>query len=274
MARLVPWFVDVDPAEGELTPDLLQRRLASAPGKVSAAIPVAVMGRPLDLTAWRAFQDATGVRVVVDAAAGFDATRSAPVPVMVSLHATKALGIGEGGCVVGDRTTIEKIRQAGNFGLSESKEYFSDGLNCKLDEFGAARLLARLETIDHGMQQRKLFATKIHSLVKRYPELVTDFWNESCSWSLFPIKFRNSGSLLAFQEKISSFLVTRRYYRPAISQGYRGKMNYIMSVPLNNSIELADTVLCLPVYEKIEKSLEVTVFNVLEAAFNSFRVGN
>ena len=146
MARLVPWFVDVDPAEGELTPDLLQRRLASAPGKVSAAIPVAVMGRPLDLTAWRAFQDATGVRVVVDAAAGFDATRSAPVPVMVSLHATKALGIGEGAFIATDDHGLsQRIRAMTNFGFLGDRISRHVATNAKLSEFSAAVGLAALD---------------------------------------------------------------------------------------------------------------------------------
>jgi dTDP-4-amino-4,6-dideoxygalactose transaminase len=146
MARLVPWFVDVDPAEGELTPDLLRKRLAMAPGKVTAAIPVAVMGRPLDLAAWRGFQDDTGVRVVVDAAAGFDATRSAPVPVMVSLHATKALGIGEGAFIATeDHELSQRLRAMTNFGFLGDRISRHVATNAKLSEYAAAVGLAALD---------------------------------------------------------------------------------------------------------------------------------
>ena len=146
MARLVPWFVDVDPAEGELTPDLLRQHLASAPGKVTAAIPVAVMGRPLDLAAWRGFQDDTGVRVVVDAAAGFDAARSAPVPVMVSLHATKALGIGEGAFIATeDHQLSQRLRAMTNFGFLGDRISRHVATNAKLSEYAAAVGLAALD---------------------------------------------------------------------------------------------------------------------------------
>ena len=44
MAGLVPWFVDVQTEEGELTPAGLLAALPEAPGPVTAAMPVAVMG--------------------------------------------------------------------------------------------------------------------------------------------------------------------------------------------------------------------------------------
>jgi dTDP-4-amino-4,6-dideoxygalactose transaminase len=87
---------------GELTPEGLLAALPEAPGPVAVAMPVAVMGRPMSPAAWRAFQDATGVKVIIDAAAGFDAATSAEVPVMVSLHATKTLGVGEGGFIASE----------------------------------------------------------------------------------------------------------------------------------------------------------------------------
>lgn len=277
-AGAVPCLVDANLHSAELSVSSLRKVFASEP-EIKAVVATRAFGANRNQEELIEFAHSKRIHLIFDSAAAFPSRNdpmihSASNVEVYSFHATKSLGIGEGGCVVGDRTTVEKIRQAGNFGLSASKEHFYDGLNCKLDEFAAARLLARLETIDQGMVQRKLFAAKLHSIVMRYPELVTDFWHDFCSWSLFPVKFRDSNNLLAFQEKISTFFVTRRYYRPAISEGYRGNMEFIMTVPLKNSIELADTVLCLPVYEKIEKSLEDTLLQALEDVFESLKLEN
>ena len=40
-AGLTPWFLDVDPASWQLTPEIVEAALPGAPGKVVAAMPVA-----------------------------------------------------------------------------------------------------------------------------------------------------------------------------------------------------------------------------------------
>nr|QQZ51968.1 DegT/DnrJ/EryC1/StrS family aminotransferase [Phenylobacterium glaciei] len=80
-----------------LDPALVREMLARAPGKVSAVLPVAAHGAMPDIEAWLAFRDETGLAVLLDAAAAFDAARDARLPTVVSLHATKVLGLGRAG---------------------------------------------------------------------------------------------------------------------------------------------------------------------------------
>ncbi len=54
-AGLTPWFVDVDPATWMLDPHRLEAELGKAPGRVSAALPVAAFGHLPDLDAWARF---------------------------------------------------------------------------------------------------------------------------------------------------------------------------------------------------------------------------
>ena len=146
MAGLVPWFVDVQTKDGALTPAGLLAALPEAPGPVAAAMPVAVMGRPMSPAAWRAFQDATGVKVIIDAAAGFDAAASAEVPVMVSLHATKTLGVGEGGFIASeDPELISRLRAMTNFAFMGDRVSRHVATNAKLSEYSAAVGLAALD---------------------------------------------------------------------------------------------------------------------------------
>jgi len=145
-AGLVPWFVDVDPATGVLDADHVRQRLAHAPGPVSAVMPVAAFGKPLDPAPWAKLHEDTGLTVVIDAAASFDSVDAAPVPTMVSLHATKSLGVGEGGFIASeDPAFITRFRGLTSFGFMGDREARFVANNAKLSEYTCAVGLAALD---------------------------------------------------------------------------------------------------------------------------------
>jgi dTDP-4-amino-4,6-dideoxygalactose transaminase len=145
-AGLVPWFADVDERDGTLQPEAALELAARAPGRLGAVLVVSPFGLPIALDGWRAFRERTGIPVVLDAAAGFDTVRASDVPAVVSLHATKAIGIGEGAfAVCADPRAAERIRQRVNFGFAGSREALVSAMNAKLSEYAAAVGLAALD---------------------------------------------------------------------------------------------------------------------------------
>ncbi len=149
MAGLVPFFVDVDASTWALDPEGMSEVIARAPGEVGAVMPVAPFGQPIDFAAWDAFRNLTGLPMVIDAAAGFDAVTATETPVVVSLHATKTLGVGEGGLVISkDTALIRDIRRRANFGFQGSREALVPATNAKLSEYHAAIGLAALDEWD------------------------------------------------------------------------------------------------------------------------------
>ena len=145
-AGLVPWFVDVDPETWMLDAEAVTAAIKRAPGPVSAVVPVAAFGAMPDLKAWKDFQESTGVRVVIDAAAAFDAANDAELPLVVSLHATKVLGMGEGGFLATrDQALADRVRQLTTFGFDGSRESLCAATNAKLSEYSAAVGLAALD---------------------------------------------------------------------------------------------------------------------------------
>ncbi|HLJ21220.1 MAG TPA: DegT/DnrJ/EryC1/StrS family aminotransferase [Stellaceae bacterium] len=146
-AGLTPWFVDVDARSWQLTPDAARRLLAAAPERPLAVLAVSPFGGFVDAEAWDRYTDDTGIPVVIDAAAAFDTVRPARTTVqVVSLHATKAFGIGEGGLMlVGDERRAERLRRMSNFGLDRDRKTVLPGTNAKLSEYAAAVGLARLQ---------------------------------------------------------------------------------------------------------------------------------
>ena len=150
MAGLRPYFFDVDPETWALLPDMALHALESRTNRqIGAVMPVAPFGHPIDIAAWDRFAERTRVAVVIDAAAGFDALRPGITPAVVSLHATKVLGAGEGGFVVTrDKHIIAEIQRRSNFGFSGAREARVISTNAKMSEYSAAIGLASLDAWD------------------------------------------------------------------------------------------------------------------------------
>lgn len=145
-AGLKPWFVDVDPDTWMLRADTVRDLVRRHPDQIVAVIPVCAFGALGDLDGWKAFRDETGVPVLVDAAAAFDTLADAELPAVVSLHATKVLGLGEGGYLATtDAALALKVRQLTTFGFSGSRESLAPATNAKLSEYAGAVGLAALD---------------------------------------------------------------------------------------------------------------------------------
>jgi len=146
IAGLTPYFVDVDAKTWALDPSAIDAAIARAPAKVGAVMPVAPFGYPFDVAAWDRFRMRTGLPVVIDAAAGFDSLVPGATPAVVSLHATKVLGVGEGGFVIStDAAVIADVRRRSNFGLDANRQATVPATNAKLSEYHAAVAHAALD---------------------------------------------------------------------------------------------------------------------------------
>lgn len=156
MAGLEPVFCDVDLKTWALTPrnvfDAI-RELNLREEEIHSVIAVSPFGAPISLNDWEDFQEMTGIKVLIDAAASFDSLKKfegyhkSTLPVMVSLHATKVFGIGEGALVLNrdNSKLIAEIRQRANFGFWGAREAQVIGTNAKLSEYASAVGLAELE---------------------------------------------------------------------------------------------------------------------------------
>jgi dTDP-4-amino-4,6-dideoxygalactose transaminase len=137
-----PVLCDVDNSGWQLDPTLLDQYFNSM--KISAVIPVAAFGAVVDVSVWDKVSKKYSVPVIVDAAAALGQQNTGNLVLCFSLHATKLLGIGEGGLVVAkDQELIKRVVQLSNFGF-EKGEISLVGMNAKLSEYHAAIGLAQL----------------------------------------------------------------------------------------------------------------------------------
>jgi dTDP-4-amino-4,6-dideoxygalactose transaminase len=143
-------FVDIDEASWSLDPETLfgHPELPS----VGLVVPVAPYGRAVPQKHWLRFQSLTGIPVVIDGAAGIEMLQDdptsyiGPVPVALSLHATKAFATGEGGAIVtSSADLLRRSVQALNFGFMGVRRAEIAGTNGKMSEYHAAVGLAELD---------------------------------------------------------------------------------------------------------------------------------
>ena len=221
-----PVFADVDPVSWQLTPTLAEDAIRRH--QVAAVIPVAVFGNPVAPGPWEAFSSATGVQVVIDAAAAFEWQEpSASIPAVLSLHATKPVGVGEGGLVVGGPPALtRRVRELSNFGFGR---YIirSVGTNGKLSEFHAAVGLAQLRRLDAIRAPREAAWAAYRTAVDRLGPAVTP-GRSPAGWipsTLSVLTSANAGDVAA--ELAHRGIETRQWYCPGLDrhpalEGYRG----------------------------------------------------
>lgn len=179
-AGLKPYFVDVEENSWALSPETVREAVKTAPGPVGAVMPVAPFGCPIDTVEWDNFSRQTGIAVVIDAAAGFDKLRPSGVVSVVSLHATKILGAGEGGFAVStDVGLMEELRSRSNFGFSVSRQAAVRAFNAKMSEYHAAVALAALDAYP---ETREAFNAVVR-LYQRYAGAVAFQDGQGDNWA-------------------------------------------------------------------------------------------
>ncbi len=161
-------FVDVDPQTWSLDPVALQNHPKI--DQAGLVLVVAPYGRAIDMRTWQAFQDTTGVPVVIDIAAGFEtfanhkADLPETIPIMMSLHATKSFSSGEGGLVLTrDLEILAHATCSINHGFLGSRHAKIRGQNGKMSEYHAAVGLAELD----GWQEKTARMQKVSDGYRR-----------------------------------------------------------------------------------------------------------
>jgi dTDP-4-amino-4,6-dideoxygalactose transaminase len=264
-AGLLPIISDVDPCEWRLTPDCAEEAAAAATRagiSADAVMPVSLFGAPIDPAPWRDFERRTGAAVVVDAAWCFDSLQPSDIPAVVSLHATKVFGIGEGGVVVcTDKALIERIRSACNFGFDDARRAtVAWGRNAKLSEYAAAVGLAVFDAWpDTRTGARSLAAHYLSTLApateKGHIQLAPGF-DGSFAPGAFPIAIATERAETVLALAAEAGVEMRRWWRPVLSEmpAFAESPAFEASSGAQDrgtAWRLAEGVVCLPFHEEV-----------------------
>ncbi|MBL0405059.1 DegT/DnrJ/EryC1/StrS family aminotransferase [Microvirga aerilata] len=183
-AGLTPFLVEVDPDTLMVTPEIAEAALQQLDTLPAAVLVVSAFGAPPDFDDWMAFEVKHGIPVVFDAAAAVTSVfdRVGAQPVCVSLHATKVLGIGEGGAILSaDADFTESTTAMTGFGFLGSERLSAiRGGNYRISEYAAAVGLAALEALPTRLDRLRLlidaYATRLKNKEARLQPGAGDEW--------------------------------------------------------------------------------------------------
>lgn len=273
-AGSIPIIVDVDPITWEIDVDTVASVVEQF--EIEGLLFTRVHGFRRDITPLLDFCIKSSIKVLIDSAAAFPATPneyrdSIDYLEVFSFHATKPLGIGEGGAVIGPKNLIDDVRCASNFGLTKPSSSFGDGINAKLDEFASARLIAGIANFPDLAARRVEFVQDLNNILEKTSLIQRPINTGNTSWPFFPIRFSSEEDLIDFQLDLSPVLQTRRYYYPSLSIGYTGRAKTIKASELSVSDHIAATTLCLPVIPTIRLQLREIYFSHLSKSIDRFQ---
>lgn len=158
-----PVFVDVDPVDFNLDPNLVEEAITP---RTRAIVPVHLYGQPARMTELREIAQRHGLRIVEDAAQAHGAELagqrcgSLGDAAGFSFYPGKNLGaLGDGGAVTTNDPEIAKqVSLLRNYGQRVKNQHDLLGYNCRLDTLQAAALLVKLSHLETWTEQRRRVA--------------------------------------------------------------------------------------------------------------------
>jgi len=268
-----PVFVDIDPKTFNLDPNAIE---AAITPQTTAIMPVHCYGNPCDVTAIEQIANNYNLKVIYDAAhafgvkdAGGSILRHGDLSVL-SFHATKVFNTFEGGAIIcPDAKTKQHIDHLKNFGFVDETTVVATGINGKMSEINAAFGLLQLKHIDTAIAKRgevdQYYREQLAEVKGiTIPDLL-DY--QGHNYSYFPILINKDYPLTRdelYQHLKSQGIHARRYFYPLITDFpmYRGLLS-AKTDNLPNAREIADKVLCLPIYPDLTQEQQSSVLSII-----------
>ncbi len=276
--NLKPVFVDIDPVTCNLDPKKIEEAITPL---TSAILPVHCYGIPCDVDKIQEIADVYGLKVIYDAAHSFGVKKEGTSILnygdlsILSFHATKVFNTIEGGAIIcPDAKMKKRIDYLKNFGFSDETTVVAPGINGKMNEVQAAFGLLQLKYIDQALEDRKHIYHYYRDGLARINGLTTLSVPDSIDWNYayFPL-FMDDCSFDT-REKLYSALkaqgiMSRRYFYPLISSFpmYRG-INSASAANLPVATNVANSVLCLPIYPGLETEDQDRIIEIIERTLN------
>ena len=260
--NITPVFVDIDPVTLNLDPSKIE---AAITPNTKAIMPVHVYGHPCDVDAIDAIAKRHNLKVIYDAAHAFGVQCHCGSVLnhgdlsVLSFHATKVLNTFEGGAIISSNVEIKNdIDKQKNFGFENEVSVTKTGLNGKMNEFSAALGLLQLQDINKQIEKRKVIDTAYREGLKGMTGIRCHAppAPQKSNYSYFPIFLESDYPLTRdqlYDNLKANGINSRRYFYPLISEF--SMYRELPSAGRNNlpvAAEIADRVLCLPIYPGLE----------------------
>lgn len=270
-AGLTPVLADVDPGSWLLTPPIARQVIEHMP--IAVIMPVATFGCPHDAKSWDKFSEETGIPVIIDAAGALGNQEICQRAIVTfSLHATKALGVGEGGVVAAsDGEFVGRVRELTNFGIDVTSGLVSDfGSNAKMSEYHAAVGLAALQSWSERQIVRvRTWQQYASILAAACPELLFQRRPEDGTYTIAAVGLPPRSDPSKIAEVLNANRIeSRRWYYPPIFEH-----NAFKRLPRASTLEVArrlsGRIIGVPFYPQMKETEQRLVATCLAKALYS-----
>lgn len=249
-----PIFVDIDPRTFCIDPQKIE---AAVTERTQAILAVHVYGYPSDVDAITMIARKHNLKVIYDAAHAFGCKLNGSSILnhgdlsTLSFHATKLFHTVEGGAIIAHTPqmadTLYKIKSFGHLG----DDYYTLGVNGKNSEFHAAMGLCVLPNVS-GIAQRRRAICEVYDEELREAGIIFSNipQNYEYNYAYYPVVFKNEKQLLAVKQVLNLNQISpRRYFYPSLNT-----LPFLQTrQPCPVSEDISSRVLCLPLYDGLEK---------------------
>jgi dTDP-4-amino-4,6-dideoxygalactose transaminase len=268
-----PIFVDVSKKTFNLCYAELKSILKKYKKNVKAIIAVDLFGLPANYKKLKAIAREFKIEIIADAAQSFGATyNNTKVGTLTNITCTsffpaKPLGCyGDGGAIFTNNKLIkDNLVSLRAHGKAKTKyEIIQIGLNSRLDTMQAAILIAKMKIFDWELKERNknalLYNKELENLyaTPKMPKKTTS------AWAQYTIRTKQRNKLKDFLN--NKGIPTMIYYpipmhlQPAYSKFKKNSQKF------NNSIELANSVLSIPIHPYLKELEKEYIINNLKKA--------
>jgi len=263
-----PVFADIDPDTWCMAPQNIQSAITP---QTRSIVPVHVFGNACEVEEIQTIADKRDLQVIYDASHAFGVRHKDESllkwgdAATLSFHATKVFHTIEGGAIVFKRRDdLEKARALINFGITGAGEVGALGINAKMSEFNAAMGLCMLDEMECNNEGRAAAWTAYAGGLQGCGTF--QVWNARATqnYAYFPFALKNESQLLqALGVLREGGVSARRYFYPSLDQLFQFKSTHLR--PSANSYDLANRILCLPLYAGIESSTSQRIINLIKS---------
>lgn len=264
-----PVFVDVEPDTCNLDVTNVQAAISE---RTRAIIPVSLYGQVADMTELNDLARLNGnIPVIEDAAQSFGASyqgrKSCGLSTIgcASFFPSKPLGCyGDGGAIFTDNDDLAKIMREVRVHGQERRYYHTRvGVGGRMDTIQCAVVLAKLETFDWEIEQRKAAGANYINLLGGGNAVLapTVRSDRDCVWAQFTVQVNNRDQIV--KKLTTAGIPTAVHYplpmhkQPAYQESCR------ISGDLINSENVAERVLSLPMHPYIDCDTQEQVIAAL-----------
>lgn len=265
-SKLTPYFVDVSYNDMQMNDKILQQIPKNILKQSSLVLAVSPYGMPINFKNLNKFLKNYKLDLLVDGAAGFDSAFAKNLNIIISMHATKCFGIGEGGMFYSpNRKIVKKARAHSNFGFLNKRESELFGVNYKLNEFNS-------EIGNISLKKWKSIRSKYFKIAKYYKKNLKskkisflqnwgDFWISST----LIIKSKNNLIKNELTKKFDKQNIQWRDWWGAGCHREPSFLNHCKKKSFKNTDKLAKTTIGVPFHIHLKKSEIKKICNIINS---------